>query len=201
MVIGLDVYLSEMLLHRNNTFSHFSVSSLQCCAGFDEPLCTAVGVGARPARSSALQTQTLRSWRHKSWSDGRGKELVRTWKCQFQQVQGEYTVPLWQKNVSLSQSNFIYLKLWLHFYILLKEHFNFSQENSGFDPGTLVHGQRESSAADWLVVSGRIRGSSWIFRADRNPCRTPDPESDVQTAKIWRANGLQQSTGECKGGK
>ena len=38
-----------------------SIPFFQYCVGSDEPLCVPDCVGARPARSSALQTQTTRS--------------------------------------------------------------------------------------------------------------------------------------------
>ena len=84
----------------------FSIPSFQYCVGPDEPLYAADGVGARPARSSAVQTQTTRSWRHEAGSSCRGGELVGTWTCLFQFVQGAFTVPAGQKKVSLSQSSF-----------------------------------------------------------------------------------------------
>lgn len=110
-----SIYLRYWCMTLCGTVSYYYIAFFQHCVGSDEQLCVQDCVGARPARSSALQTQTTRSWRHEAGSSCRGGELVGTRKCQFHLVQGEFTAPTGQKKVSLSQSSFILffcLKWW-----------------------------------------------------------------------------------------
>lgn len=58
------------------------------------------------------------------------------------------------------------------------------QERAVLDPDTASRSCRDASAPDQLVVSDSAGGSSRVFRADRNICRAPDPESAVQAAQM-----------------
>lgn len=69
---------------------------LQYCVGSDERLRAQHGVWARPARSSALQTQTSRSRHNKSGSNCGRTTLVRTWARLLHQLQREYKVLPWK---------------------------------------------------------------------------------------------------------
>lgn len=75
------------------------------------------------------------------------------------------------------------------------------QEDALSDPGALITGYRDASAPGELVISGCIWGPSWVFRPDRSICRTADPESVVQTEKMWWKTRFKERGRDFKGEK